>query len=177
VKIKGKAIFISVILCLAFLLYLKVSATIEYTFMDDFMDKKYTHCEKCHDRNIKSYKEVKGISASCMRADREDKDKTINGIGCHSIVQQPGNPAPELGRSHPYNMEPSEEIMDNITEDLHLEDDQLITCATCHDPRKAPISEVKWVGDIDYDDGYKTYFLRRKNIDSDLCRVCHLDKF
>ena len=129
------------------------------------------------DRNIKSYREVTGISASCMRADREDKDYTINGIGCHSRVQQPGNPAPELGRSHPYDIEPTEKIMDNITEDLHLEGGRLMTCATCHDPRKPSIINVKWVGGTEYDDGYQTYFLRRRNIDSDLCRACHLDKF
>ena len=146
--------------------------------MDDFMDVKYTHCEKCHDRDIKSYREVKGISSSCMRGDREGEDKTINGIGCHSEVQQPGNTAPVLGRSHPRDRKPREEIMEIIPEDLHLEDGQFITCATCHDPRSDPNSAVKWVGGTDADEnGYKTYFLRRRNIDSDLCRVCHRDKF
>ncbi len=174
-KIKGKAIFISVVLCLAFLLYLKVSATIEYSFMDDFMDDpQRTYCNECHAPDISSYTEVRGITASCMRG---EENKTINGIGCHTTVPQPDNTAPVLGRSHPKDIEPKDEIREIIPDDLHLEDDELITCATCHNPRSDPISTVKWVGGTDYDDGYKTYFLRRRNIDSDLCRVCHLDKF
>lgn len=81
-----------------------------------------------------------------------------------------------LGRSHPVNITPSDDM--EIPEDLHLDGYLNMTCATCHNPHGDPYSSLK---PTDYESPvsefdertYRSYYLRRINIQNALCYACH----
>lgn len=132
-------------------------------------DKRY--CSECHENDpetVVSYLDVRliqeGVTASCMKG-----DDGINGISCHSTEK--------LGRSHPIDVEPKEDM--EIPEDLHLDENMNITCTTCHDPHgnsTSPIPMVAGKSRVIGTNQYRSYFLRRTNMRSALCFACHFDK-
>ncbi|MFH0925869.1 MAG: hypothetical protein V1872_09640 [bacterium] len=89
----------------------------------------------------------------------------------------------DIGRSHPVDLRPPRDM--DIPEDLHLDYKNNITCATCHDPHSDWKSSHRMVGYDDSFDDYdkdgkkarffRSFFLRRRNVDSDLCLTCHKD--
>ncbi|MGA1824598.1 MAG: hypothetical protein ACMUIP_08015 [bacterium] len=72
----------------------------------------------------------------------------------------------QLGRSHPINVQPPENM--NVPEDLHLDRYMNITCSTCHDPHGKRYSAFS-TGIV------RSNFLRRTNIKNALCIACHSD--
>ncbi|MGA1868817.1 MAG: hypothetical protein ACMUJM_09730 [bacterium] len=72
----------------------------------------------------------------------------------------------ELGRSHPINVQPPEEM--DIPDDLHLDRYMNITCATCHNPHGERY--IKF-----YTYTTRSYYLRRTNVKNALCIACHSD--
>ncbi|MGA1865017.1 MAG: hypothetical protein ACMUHX_08145, partial [bacterium] len=81
-----------------------------------------------------------------------------------------------LGRSHPVNVPPKDNM--RIPEDLHLDEYMNITCATCHQPHGESYTRLK---PADYvlpvkssrERIYRSYYLRRTNIQNALCHSCH----
>lgn len=81
-----------------------------------------------------------------------------------------------LGRSHPVNIRPKEDM--EIPEDLHLDEYLSVTCATCHQPHGEYFTTLK---PTDFESPvskerkrlYRSYYLRRTNIQNALCYACH----
>jgi hypothetical protein len=81
-----------------------------------------------------------------------------------------------LGRSHPVNIAPPDNMI--IPEDLHLDEYLNMTCATCHDPHGESYTKLRpadYVSPINRtrDRLYRSYYLRRTNIQNALCYSCH----
>jgi len=81
-----------------------------------------------------------------------------------------------LGRSHPVNVTPPDDMI--IPEDLHLDEYLTMTCATCHQPHGDPYSKLKPADYVSPISGtsdllYRSYYLRRTNIQNALCYACH----
>lgn len=81
-----------------------------------------------------------------------------------------------LGRSHPVNVPPKDNM--RIPEDLHLDEYMNITCATCHQPHGDAYTRLKpadYVSPVktSRERIYRSYYLRRTNIQNALCHSCH----
>jgi len=148
-------------------------------------------CNKCHDyvdpNTITSYVNanlVEGsVTATCMRGDRGKYDFPQATEGCHS--NDPSNEEMFIGRSHPADVKPKDDM--DIPEDLPVDENRNITCVSCHDPHKEYKSTQPWVssskeGSVISETEYRTYYLRRRDIasdmnsGSDLCLACHPEK-
>ncbi|MGA1795876.1 MAG: cytochrome c3 family protein [bacterium] len=81
-----------------------------------------------------------------------------------------------LGSSHPVDIAPSEAV--EIPEDLHLDANNTITCATCHQPHGEAYMRLRdddTVSQMTESRGsiYPSFYLRRSNIQNALCFACH----
>ncbi len=165
-----RTIFLSLLFSFSFLIWAKSFALDEgnpHAFMED---EHHTFCSECHanDPNtVASYLDVRlheGVTASCLKG-----DKGIGGISCHSIEK--------LGSTHPTDVEPTEDM--RVPEDLHLDENMRITCASCHNPHgswTSPIPMVARESRLVGSNQYRSYFLRRTDVGSILCSACHPNK-
>ena len=195
--IKRKPTLLLTILLLFFLVYLTGSASIDDSVeIDDGCKMPWLNredpnslakCTKCHlDPNtITSYLNAdlrRSATATCMRGIEGIDDFGLE-KGCHS--DDPLHEEIYLGRSHPTDVKPKDDM--DIPEDLHLDEYFYVTCVTCHDPHKDWISNRPWVsstkeGSKISETEYRTYYLRRRDIaselnaGSDLCIACHTGK-
>ncbi|MDF1535766.1 MAG: multiheme c-type cytochrome [bacterium] len=120
-----------------------------------FMDEP-SRCLHCHEsRPIKQGgRFVKDIVSLCR--------------DCHSVVHR---------MSHPVDIRPQGKISD----DLSLDNEGTMTCATCHDPHSASFSSkpylrrgiVERLKGMFSSAGYSTYYLRKPNTEGELCLSCH----
>ncbi len=120
-----------------------------------FMDEP-SKCLHCHESKpiIRGGHFVKDIVSLCQ--------------DCHSVIHR---------MSHPVDIRPQE----SISEDLPLDHEGTITCATCHDPHSASSSSkpylrrglVERLKGMFSSAGYSTYFLRKPNTEGELCLSCH----
>jgi len=172
VRKKVEIIFLSLLFSFSFLIWAKTFALDEenpHAFMDK-SDKRHIFCSECHENDpntVVSYLDVRlkqSVTASCLRG-----NEGIGGKSCHSREK--------LGRTHPTDVKPKEGM--KIPEDLHLDENMQITCATCHDPHgdwTSPIAMVAREPKLVGSERYRSYFLRRTNVQSALCFACHTDK-
>lgn len=71
-------------------------------------------------------------------------------LGCHKLP----------GHSHPVDLEPAM----SIPQDMPLDNNGLLTCATCHDPHMPSVDRIT---------GKKTLYLRRSGPNRMFCMSCH----
>ncbi|MGA1794261.1 MAG: hypothetical protein ACMUIL_00260 [bacterium] len=86
------------------------------------------------------------------------------------------HPAETLGRSHPVNITPPDDM--DVPEDLHLDEYLNMTCATCHQPHGEAYTVLKPADYVLPVGGssqsiYPSFYLRRTNIQNALCFACH----
>ena len=120
-----------------------------------FMDES-SKCLHCHE------------SKPVMAGGRFVKDVVSLCRDCHSVVHR---------MSHPVDVRPQ----GDVPEDLPLDHEGTITCATCHDPHAASSSAkpylsrgiVERLRGMFSSTGYSTYFLRMPNTEGQLCLSCH----
>ena len=130
---------------------LAAGASNPHAFMDD-----PSKCLHCHE------------SKPIKRGGRFVKDIVSLCRDCHSVVHR---------MSHPVDVRPQNDAPD----DLPLDHEGTVTCATCHDPHSAPFSSkpylsrgiVERLKGMFSSTGYSTYFLRKPNTEGQLCLTCH----
>lgn len=168
----------------------------------EFTTEAAAGCIKCHRGGFETEKVVANRHGflddpkRCLDCHRE---KPIKGVDNHQTVSFVNTiitlctncHTDDIGASHPVGMVPkikkyisnvktpdSIRVMD-IPPDLHLDENGLMTCVTCHvvhgdwrDSQK-PYKKSEPLGEIFGQPFYQTYFLRRNNYNSGLCAACH----
>lgn len=155
--IKGTAFVIIITLLIAILTVAQIGSRDTHEFMND-----PNRCHECHIGEP--------VFGETVYSDLRFTDDIVN--LCHKCHSEES-----LGRSHPVNIRPPDEM--EIPEDLHLDDYLKITCATCHQPHGNIYTKLKPtdfespIGRRQTGQFYRSYFLRRTNIQNALCFACH----
>ncbi|MGA1839527.1 MAG: hypothetical protein ACMUIU_02790 [bacterium] len=155
-SIKGLSFIVVTVLLIAIITIAQNTTKDGHDFMSD-----PNKCEDCHlgepvfeETDYRDLSFIDDIVTLCHR--------------CHTEES--------LGRSHPVNITPPDDM--RIPEDLHLDEYMNMTCATCHQPHGDAYTRLK---PADYvspaktsrDLLYRSYYLRRTNIQNALCHSCH----
>ncbi len=119
-------------------------------------------CQRCHVEVPR-----RGAPAGSLRF---HKDLVSLCLGCHTDK--------DLSTLHPVDIRPGF----RVPRDLPLDEHGTITCSTCHDPHGAPVAPVPYVAEtlgkrllsvVTRKKEHKTFYLRRRNDQGQLCLGCH----
>jgi hypothetical protein len=151
---------LTIALCLAALFPTTLLASRQqpHDFMSDV-----NSCAKCHDKvPVPGQDDFTTIVLK--------KDIVTLCEECHQAMVQ--------SDKHPVDIRPDR----TVPADMHLDNYFSITCTTCHDPHGQPFAEYPYVTYTLLDQAkrlfngekeHRTYFLRRSNVDGELCLSCH----